>query len=315
MAIQINSTNIQEAHRRTAGSIVNTPCIFEPVLSEKLAAKVYLKLENLQRTGSFKERGALNCLLLMTEGEKRSGVVAASAGNHAQAVAYHATKLGIPSTIFMPVSAPAIKVTQTENFGAKVCIVGNNYEEAYAAASQFAEESGGFYVHAYNDPWVIAGQGTVGLEILEQIPEVDVVVVPAGGGGLLAGIALSLEGHDIQVIGVRAANPMQTLADGIRVKKIGELPEKICEKLVSAWVTLPDAPIISSMVHLLKHSKIVSEGAGAAALACLLENQPFDLRGKTICVIVSGGNIDIKLQGTGSGLRAELVLALSDIHV
>jgi threonine dehydratase len=315
MAVEINSTSIQQAHRRTIDSIIKTPCVFEPVLSEKLGAKVYLKLENFQRTGSFKERGALNRLLLMTEAEKQSGVVTASAGNHAQAVAYHTAKLGISSIIFMPFGAPKIKVRQTEKFGAKVRLRGNSYDEAYEAASRFAVESGAFYLHAYNDPWVIAGQGTVGLEILEQISGLQSVIVPVGGGGLLAGISLALENRGVQVIGVRGANLAQTLADGIRVKEVGEFPRKICEKLVSNWVKVSDASIIYAMSHLLQHSKIVSEGAGATALAYLLENSQIDFKGKTICVIVSGGNIDVDRQGSEFGHKARLVLTLSDLHV
>ncbi|MEI6791070.1 MAG: threonine/serine dehydratase, partial [Myxococcaceae bacterium] len=253
MAIQVNNINILEAHKRIANLIIKTPCVYEPFLSEKLQAQIYLKLENRQRTGSFKERGAVNRLLLMTQAEKRLGVVTASAGNHAQAVAYHASQQGIQSTIFMPLCAPEIKVTHTQKFGAEVHLLGEDYDEAQQAALQFAQESGAFYLHAYDDPWVIAGQGTVGLEILEQIPAVDLILCPVGGGGLISGIAVALETHPIAIIGIQSktvpsmkqalesGGPVtlptaQTIADGIRVRRVGKLTYEICQKLISRWV-------------------------------------------------------------------------------
>ena len=331
MAILVNSINVGEAHKRIANLIQRTPCVLDPLLSEKCGAQIFLKLENFQRTGSFKERGALNKLLLLTGVEKTIGVVTASAGNHAQAVAYHANRLGIKSVIFMPDHAPAIKVAHARAFGGEVYVQGDNYDEAHEAALKYAAQSGAFYLHAYNDVSVIAGQGTVCLEILEQIPQVDLILCPVGGGGLISGIAVALEDQSIQIIGVQSESmpsmkqaldlnqgpvtlpPAQTFADGIRVRRVGELTYAICQQLVSQWRLVSEHAIARAMLHLLEESKIVTEGAGAIALAPILENQLFDIQGKTICVIVSGGNIDVNLKTTDSGQLSRLVLTLSEV--
>lgn|SRR3989338_2976429 len=330
MAILVNSINVVEAHERIARWIQKTPCVLDPLLSEKLGAQIFLKLENLQRTGSFKERGALNKLLLLNESEKHFGVVTASAGNHAQAVAYHATQLGIKAVIFMPEHAPQIKVKHTRILGGEVYVHGENYDEAHEAALKYSLESGAFYLHAYNDTSVIAGQGTVGLEILEQLPQVDLILCPVGGGGLISGIAVALENQPIRMMGVQSESmpsmkraldlnrgpiklpPTQTFADGIRVRRVGDLTYAICKQLVSEWKLVSEPAIARAMLHLLEESKTVTEGAGAIALAPVLEQQLSDIRGKTICVIVSGGNIDLKLESRKSGQMARLVLTLNE---
>lgn len=330
MVTQINSINVVSAHKRIADLIQKTPCVPEAVLSDKLQARVFLKLENFQRTGSFKERGALNYLRLMTQKERALGVVTASAGNHAQAVAYHARHLGIQATIFMPQHTPEIKAAHTKAFGATVYFVGDSYDEAHEAALIFAQKSGSFYLHAYDDNAVISGQGTVALEIRKQIPSVDMILCPVGGGGLISGMAVALKDQPVQIIGVQSARmpsmkqaleskgpvrlpSAQTFADGIRVRRAGHITYSICQKLVSKWFLVSEDSMVRAMLHLLEMSKIVAEAAGAVALVPLLENQLPDLKGKTVCVVVTGGNIDINLQSTESGQRSRMVLTLNEV--
>jgi threonine dehydratase len=306
--------DIQEAQERIRAHLLETPCVFSSHLSEKVGARVYLKLENAQRTGSFKERGALNRLLSLSESEKKRGVVTASAGNHAQAVAYHATKLGIVSTIFMPQCTPIIKATRTEGFGANVRFVGENYDDTQQAALEYAVESGAVYVHAYDDDLVIAGQGTLALELMTQIPDLDVMVTPVGGGGLIAGIAMALNAlkPSVRVVGVEPGNLMSmksaidahalvslpaaaTLADGIRVRRVGHKTYEICSKLVHEWAGVSDDEIARAILFLLEEQKTIAEGAGAAGVAALFDGRIKDLKNKTICVVIGGGNIDANL--------------------
>jgi threonine dehydratase len=296
-----------------------------------------LKLDNFQRTGSFKERGALNCLLTLTDEQKKNGVVTASAGNHAQAVAYHATQLGLQSTIFMPVTTPLLKLSRTEAFGAKIIISGENYDEAHEAASEFAREHGAFYVHAYDDERIVAGQATAGFEMLEQIPDVDVLVVPVGGGGLISGIALAVESlkRDVRVVGVETnvlpsmkaalerGAPFQlpaapTLCDGIRVRKVGQINFDICKRLVRDFATVTDNEVALAILHLMEQEKLVAEGAGAAGVAAVLSHSIPDISGKTVCIIICGGNIDLTLLSRilerGMAETGRLVKLLLTIH-
>jgi len=284
------------------------------MLSTEASAQVFLKLDNFQRTGSFKERGALNCLLSLSEDERKNGVVTASAGNHGQAVAYHATGLGIASTIFMPTTTPLVKITRTEAFGGRIQLSGDNYDEAHEAALEFAHKINAFYIHAYDAACVIAGQATAGFEILEQIPDLDVLIVPVGGGGLLAGIALALEkiNKKIRLVGVQTeavpamikalehGSPFQlpaesTLADGIRVRKAGQLTFPICQRLVHEWITMTDNEIALAVLHLMEQEKIVAEGAGAISVAALLSGKVGSIEGKKVCAFIGGGNIDLTL--------------------
>lgn len=296
--------------------LVKTPCVFSPYLSEISQAKVYLKLENMQRTGSFKERGALS-FLLHHKDQKWTSVVTASAGNHAQAVALHAQRLNIPATIFMPIGTSNIKVAETEKLNATVKLVGQNYDEAYNAAKDFADEQGYLYVHAYNDALVILGQATVGLEVFNQVKNPDAIFVPIGGGGLIAGIAqffanlgsdkpriIGVEAHDYQSMAqalhkgdftVHGKNG-KTIAEGIAVKNVGSLSQKICEDLHPELTSVTDDQIQSAIVLLIERQKIVTEGAGAASIAAFLsDDYRHSFVNKKVVLIVSGGNIDISL--------------------
>jgi threonine dehydratase len=333
----ITQGDLQEARQRVSSKLPPTPVVFSPMLSAETGAQVFLKLDNFQRTGSFKERGALNCLLTLTDEQKKNGVVTASAGNHAQAVAYHATQLGLQSTIFMPVTTPLLKLSRTEAFGAKIIISGENYDEAHEAASEFAREHGAFYVHAYDDERIVAGQATAGFEMLEQIPDVDVLVVPVGGGGLISGIALAVESlkRDVRVVGVETnvlpsmkaalerGAPFQlpaapTLCDGIRVRKVGQINFDICKRLVRDFATVTDNEVALAILHLMEQEKLVAEGAGAAGVAAVLSHSIPDISGKTVCIIICGGNIDLTLLSRilerGMAETGRLVKLLLTIH-
>jgi threonine dehydratase len=304
---------IQAARTRIAGRVRLSPCTYSRLLSEAVGTKVYLKLENLQLTGSFKERGACNRLLQLDPDERRRGVIAASAGNHAQGVAYHARELGIPATIVMPRRSPLVKVSQTRALGATVELVGGGYDEAFEEASRMATEKNLVLIHGFDDPAVIAGQGTIGLEILEQVPDVDAVLVAVGGGGLIAGVAIAMkEGpRRVAVWGVqteampamRAAQreggpvrieSVRTIADGIAVGKVGALPFQAVRAHVDQIVTVDEEEIAEAILTLLEKEKLVAEGAGAAPLAALVHCD-LQLAGKTIVLVVGGGNIDVNL--------------------
>lgn len=307
--------DVYEMRQRFDGVLIKTPCVFSAFLSEITGAKVYLKLENMQKTGSFKERGAF-CFLLQKQGRKLSQVVTASAGNHAQAVALHAARLGIPATIFMPLSTPNTKVLATERLFATVKLIGQNYDEAFAAAVNFAQSVNAEYIHAYNDPDIILGQATVALEIFSDLKQVDVIFVPVGGGGLISGIAqfvANLPMPTTKIIGVEASDfrsmaqaidkgqlslemNRKTIAEGIAVRGVGELTAEICRKTKPTLISVSDYQIQSAIMLLLEKQKIVAEGAGAAAVSALfLEEFRQSLKDKTVVVIVSGGNIDISL--------------------
>lgn len=305
----INVQHIKDAALRIGGHIVHTPCVRSHFLSERYKANIFLKLESFQSTGSFKERGALNCLLALTPEQRKAGVVTASAGNHAQAVAYHSGRLGIRSIVFMPTTTPPLKISRTANFGAEVRLVGEDYDDAYEEASRFAEAKGSYYLHAYNNDYVIAGQGTIGLELAKQIPNLDLCVIAVGGGGLAAGIAVALKSAagSTKIIGVEPTNnasmahaikigrpeyvpPAKTIADGIAVRKAGNLTYEICSALLDELLTVSDDQIANAMADLWEMQKIIAEGAGAAALAAIPSLK--DIEGKNICAIIGGGNVD-----------------------
>jgi len=309
----VTLASIEAACERIGGAIHLSPCQLSHHLSERIGLPIYLKLENLQRTGSFKERGALNKLLTLTAEERSRGVIAASAGNHAQGVAFHATKLGIRSQIVMPQATPLVKVVSTRGFGAEVILHGANYDEACEEAIARCTQQGLTFIHPFDDPVVIAGQGTIGLELLEQVPDLEAVVVPIGGGGLISGIACALKERNpkIRVIGVEPEKlpsmlrareagipitiaPQATIADGIAVRRAGDVTLPLVSRYVDEIVTVDDEEIASAILMLLEQEKTLAEGAGAAALAALLQAKT-NLRHRKTAVLVCGGNIDVTL--------------------
>jgi threonine dehydratase len=313
----VTLSRIESALARIRQSIPVSPCTRSETFSELTGNSIYLKLENRQRTGAYKERGALNKLLSLTSTEKSQGVIAASAGNHAQAVAYHASNLGIHAKIVMPLATPLIKVSATRGYGGEVVLHGANYDEACEEAMRLSLQDQLTFVHAFNDDVVIAGQGTLGLELLEQHPDLEVVIVPIGGGGLIGGIGCALKESNprIQVIGVQPARlpsvkaalsegkPVTlpsavTIADGIAVRRAGERTLPLVQKYVDDIVTVEEEEIANAVLLLLEREKILAEGAGAAALAALVNRKipvVSDGAGKKIVVVVSGGNIDVTL--------------------
>ncbi len=306
--------DIRTAARVIDGAVAKTPFAVSGTLSEMTGVNVALKLENFQFTASFKERGALNRLMALAAEERGRGIVAMSAGNHAQAVAYHATNLGIPATIVMPRDTPFIKVTNTERLGATVVLQGYNLEEAAAHARKLGNAGNLTLIHPYDDPMIIAGQGTVALEMIDTIPDLDCLLVPIGGGGLIAGCAIAAKAvkPDIEIIGVEAAlfpsmrqaiageaisARGETIADGIAVKRPGKLTRKIIAEHVDDIVLVSESRI-EHAVHLFAEiEKIVVEGAGAVTLAAVLDH-PARFRGRKLGVVVSGGNIDSRTLAT-----------------
>jgi threonine dehydratase len=294
--------DIRSALGRIRNSIYLSPCARSETFSESTANHVYLKLDNLQRTGSFKERGALNKLLSLSPEERAQGVIAASAGNHAQGVAYHAGKLGIRAQICMPLTTPLIKVSATRGYGADVVLHGANYDEAFEESVRRSQAEHLTFVHAFDDDAVIAGQGTIGLELLEQHPDLEAVVVPIGGGGLIGGIACALKesNHKIQVFGVQPSRlpvtlmAASTIADGIAVRRAGDRTLPLVQKYVDDIVTVEEEEIANAILLLLEREKTLAEGAGAAAIAALV-NRKLSLVGKKVAVLVCGGNIDVTL--------------------
>jgi threonine dehydratase len=310
----ITLQDVQAARERLGRAIYHTPCPVSLTLSKLCGCHTYFKLENLQMTGSFKERGALNRLLQLSDAEKRAGVVAASAGNHAQGVAYHATRLGIRSVIVMPKPTPLIKVSNTRDLGGEVILHGANYDEALAHARELTREHGFTFIHAFDDDAVIAGQGTIGLELLEEETKFDAVVVPIGGGGLISGLAVAMKTlqPDIRIIGVEpehaasmraallAGQPTEiaiepTIADGLAVKRAGAHTLEVIQHYVDEVVSVSEEEIASAILKLLEIEKTVVEGAGAASLAAVLFHKISGLDWKNVAILVCGGNIDPNL--------------------
>jgi threonine dehydratase len=303
--------DIRAAAQRIEGSVIRTPMLVSKTLSEIIGAEVWLKFENLQFTAAYKERGALNKLLQLSPEERARGVIAASAGNHAQAVAYHAKKLGIPATIVMPESTPTVKVTQTAGHGATVVLHGDMFDDAFAKARELALEKGYVFVHPFDDPQIIAGAGTVAFEMLEDAPDLDTIVVPIGGGGLMSGIAIASRSikPDIELIGVEAElypsmkcaiqncqMPLggDTLAEGIAVKQPGLLTSRILSEYANDVVLVTERDLERSVAMLVGIEKTVVEGAGAAGLAAML-SEPGRYKGKKVATLLCGGNIDTHL--------------------
>ena len=303
--------DIRAAARAIEGAVIRTPTLMSRTLSEIIGAEVWLKFENLQFTAAYKERGALNKLLQLTDEERSRGVVAASAGNHAQAVAYHGRRLGIPVTIVMPISTPTIKVTQTEGHGAHVVLHGERFDDAHAHAKELEAERGLVFVHPFDDLAIAAGAGTIGLEMLEDAPDLDVLVVPIGGGGLISGIATAVKAlkPGIEVIGVEAelypsmknvvegghgAIGGDTLAEGIAVKEPGQLTRAIIADLVDRIDLVAERDIEHAVALLVAIEKSVVEGAGAAGLAAMLA-EPGKYKGRKVGTVLCGGNIDTHL--------------------
>lgn len=312
-----------------------TDLIAAPRLSAK--SELYLKTENLQVTGSFKVRGAYYKISQLSPEERAKGVIACSAGNHAQGVALAATRMGIKSVVCMPDGAPIMKVESTKNLGAEVCLVAGTYDDAHDKAVELQEQTGMTFIHPYDDEQVIAGQGTIGLEILEQLPNVDAVIVPVGGGGLIAGVAFAIKSlrPDVKIYGVQAAgaasmfnarqhhryetlDAVSTFADGIAVKTPGQTTFEMAEQYVDEIVTVSEDEIAAAILSLMENQKLVAEGAGAVSVAAALFGK-LPLEGKRVACVISGGNIDVNILSrvitrglVMSGRKANLTIALED---
>ncbi len=309
--MQVGIEDIRAAAQRISGAVERTPCVHSRTLSRLTGAEVFLKFENLQFTASFKERGALNKLLSLSESERKRGVIAMSAGNHAQAVAYHAARLGIPTLIVMPKGSPNTKIKNTQVHGATVVLEGDNLFEAGKHARALAARDNRVFVHPYEDPLIIAGQGTIGVEMLQAVPDLEVIVVPVGGGGLISGIATAARAlkPGIRVFGVETRNypsmyqrlnnlPVEcggdTIAEGIAVKDVGSIAFGIIKQLVEEVLVVEEETIERAVVALIEIEKTVAEGAGAAGLAALLQH-PARFAGKRVGIPISGGNIDSRV--------------------
>lgn len=313
--MDISFSDIKKAQKAIEGQIIRTPTVKATRLSLRSDVNIYLKLENLQHTASFKARGALNCLLNLSEEEKQRGVIASSAGNHAQGVAFHANRLGIPATIVMPKGTAFNKVQKTEEFGAKVILAGDNYDETQGFTHRLAEEEGYAFVHPFDDPHVIAGQGTLGIEMLEDQPGLDKIIVPIGGGGLISGVATAVKhmNPSIEVIGAQAelydavkrhydantdhAPGGATLAEGIAVKRPAERTMHIIKQHVQRIESASEEEIEDAIFNLLSSEKLVAEGAAGAGLAAIMKNKN-EFQGQNIGLVLCGGNIDSRLLST-----------------
>ncbi|MDE2379600.1 threonine ammonia-lyase [Bradyrhizobium sp.] len=309
--LAVAPADIHAAVEVVRGAIAETPCNYSRTLSAICGCDIWLKFENLQFTSSFKERGALNRLTALSDGERRRGVIAMSAGNHAQGVAYHARRLGVPATIVMPVGTPMVKIENTRHLGAEVIVTGATLEEAAEFARAHGEAHGMIFVHPYDDPLIIAGQGTVGIEMLAAVPELDTLIVPIGGGGLISGVSIAAKSikPSLRIMGVQAwlypsmynaiheANlPMRgdTLAEGIAVKSPGRITTEIVRRLVDDIALVNEAEFERAVASLISIEKTVVEGAGAAGLAAIMSD-PSRFAGQKVGLILSGGNIDTRL--------------------
>ena len=310
----VSLKDVLAARERVRDAIYLSPCARTETLSRVSGTQAYLKLDNLQMTGAYKERGALNKILTLGETERARGLIAASAGNHAQAVAYHAGRLGISATIVMPETTPIMKVANTRGHGARVVLAGTSYDEAYLEARRMEREEGLTFVHPFDDELIIAGQGTLGLEVVEQVAGLDAILVPVGGGGLISGVAVAVKAlaPHVKVIGVEAEalacmqaaveagelvtlDAASTIADGIAVKRAGEITFEHVQSLVDEIVTVTEEEIASAILYLLEKEKTVAEGAGAVAVAALMHHKLPKLAGKRVCSVISGGNIDVNV--------------------
>jgi threonine dehydratase len=328
----VGSSDLARAADAVAGVARETPVLPAKRLAREVGGEVWLKLENLQVTGSFKVRGAVNRLSQMSSEQRAAGVLAASAGNHAQAVAWAARKLAMHATLFMPREAPLAKIAAVREYGGEVRLVDGSLEEAFVEARAQAEETGGTFVHAFDDPAVIAGQGTLGLELLSQVPNIARVIVPIGGGGLISGVATALREvlPNVRILGVQsdavapyagvtASGIPSTICDGIAVKKPGELTGPLVERLVDEVVTVSDDETAQAMVFLIERSKQVVEGAGAVGVAALMQGRVKAADSGATVVVLSGGNVDatllveaIRLGETAAGRRMILSTKVPD---
>jgi len=333
--LPVTLADVRAAQARIMGAVVRTPTLLSRTLSEMTGAKVWLKFENLQFTAAYKERGALNKLLQLTDDERRRGVIAASAGNHAQGLAYHGARLGIPVTIVMPKPTPTVKVSQTEGHGATIILHGERFDDAYAHALDVADARGLVFVHPFDDPAIIAGQGTVALEMLEDVPEIDTLVIPIGGGGLISGCGVAAKAlkPSLELVGVQAELypsmyaklrglrlPCEgdTLAEGIAVKVPGEITFGIVRELADEVLLVAERDLEKSLSLLLQIEKTVVEGAGAAGLAAMIAH-PARFKGRNVGIVLCGGNIDTRLLANvllrdlaRSGRLARLRIRLQD---
>ncbi|WP_415395901.1 threonine ammonia-lyase [Sulfurimonas sp. CS5] len=310
----LDINKIYEARERIKNVIVDTPFSYAPYLSEMTSSKIYLKKENLQVTGAFKIRGAYNKIASLTDAQRACGVVAASAGNHAQGVALSASKFNIRAVIVMPESTPLTKIDGVKYYGAEVILAGTNYDEAYAYALSYGKKNSLTFVHPFEDEEVMAGQGTLALDILDSCKDLDAVVIPVGGGGLIAGMSTAIKSinPNIEVIGVSAKGApafknsyelkkpvdsvsVRTIADGIAVRDTSAITLKYALKNVDTFVSVDDAEIASAILFLLEKQKLVVEGAGAASVAAMLHEKLAHLRGKKVALVLSGGNMDVTL--------------------
>lgn len=309
---ELTLADIQAARERIRHVIKMTPCEYSHMLSRRYGCELYFKQENRQITGSFKPRGAFNKMLQLNDAQKQAGVVAASAGNHAQGVAYAAERLGMKATIVMPETTPLAKIRGTEELGASVVLYGGRYAESFEKACELERQHGYTYIHAFDDPQIVAGQGSVGLEILEQVPDLDVLIMPVGGGGLITGSALAIkETRDgVHIIGVEAervpsmkasidaghvetSRPANTIADGISITRVGDINFHLAEKYIDEIVTVSESQIASAVMTLLEREKTLTEGAGAVGFAALQQGLIENIQGKKVVVALSGGNIDM----------------------
>ncbi len=308
----VSLEDITQANEVIKDQIIKTPLTYSTMLSELVECDVYLKLENLQLTGAYKVRGALNKISKLSQEEKQRGIIAASAGNHAQGVALAAKKLGIEATIVMPETTPLSKILGTRRFGANVVLHGKFFDEAYNRALKMQKESSQVFIHPFNDKDIIAGQGTIGLEVFEAMKNLDMVVIPIGGGGLISGISIALKSlnPNIKIIGVEAQNmaamkesisqgkivkieKKKTIADGIAVTKVKDITFNIVKKYVDEIVTVTESEMAHSVMQLLEIEKVLAEPSGAASFAAIFYNKIKDLKNKKVGLIVSGGNIDL----------------------
>ena len=335
VAALLTLVDVEGAAQRIAGAVVHTPTDYSRTLSEIAGCDVWLKFENLQFTAAYKERGALNALLQLTNEQRSRGVITASAGNHAQGLSYHGTRLGVPVTIVMPRTTPTVKIMQTESVGGKVVLEGETFDEAYGHARRLEQELALAFVHPFDDPHIAAGQGTVALEMLADVPEIDMLVIPVGGGGLAAGMATAARGikPDIGLIGVEAElfpsmynflkgtnNPCggDTLAEGIAVKEPGRFTRQVLAGLLDDFLLVGESDMENALALLVQIEKTVVEGAGAAGLAAVLSHRE-RFAGRKVGIVLTGGNIDTRLLANvllrdlaRSGRLARLRLTLQD---